>query len=80
LDLFHSAGILQHGWQRDFTGCPTGVAPIQVTNGKQYHLGVLANWQYKLMNTSPLFIAGDSYGQKVKLCFDVCREPFENAR
>jgi hypothetical protein len=34
----------------------------QVTSGKQYHLGVLANWQYKLINASPLFIAGDSYG------------------
>jgi hypothetical protein len=52
----------------------------QVTNSDQYHLGVLANWQHKLMNASPLFIAGDSYGQKVKPCFDVRRRPFENAR
>src|SRR5207244_2022677 len=58
-----------------------GLRPYaQVTSGKQYHLGVLANWQHKLMNARPLFIAGDSYGQKVKSCFDVRRRPFENAR
>jgi hypothetical protein len=51
----------------------------QVTNSDQYHLGVLANWQHKFMNASPLFIAGDNYGQKVKLCFDVRRQSFENA-
>jgi hypothetical protein len=51
----------------------------QVTSDQQYHLGVLANWQHKFMNASPLFIAGDSYGQKVKLCFDVRRQSFENA-
>jgi hypothetical protein len=52
----------------------------EVTNSKQCHLGVLAIRQDKSINASPLFIVGDSYGQKVKPCFDVRRSPFENAR